>query len=97
MFAAAARSLGVPARYVSGYRTDGDAHCSPHAWAEAFVEGFGWTGFDATTGLSPDERYVRVAVGLDANGAAPIAGTRIGSGEEKLDVDLHVDQLGVEE
>jgi transglutaminase-like putative cysteine protease len=97
MFVAATRALGVPARYVTGYRTDGDAHCSPHAWAEAHVEGIGWIGFDATTGLSPDERYVRVAVGLDANGASPIAGTRIGAGEEKLDVDLHVDQLGVEE
>ena len=97
MFVAAARHLHAPARYVSGYRTDGEAHSAPHAWAETHVEGIGWIGFDPATGMSPDESYVRVAIGLDATGAAPIAGTRVGQGEEKLDVDLHVDRLGGEE
>ena len=87
----------MPARYVSGYRTDGEAHSAPHAWAEAHVEGLGWVGFDPATGLSPDETYVRVAIGLDATGAASIAGTRVGHGDERLDVDLHVDRLGGEE
>ncbi|MEI9928318.1 MAG: transglutaminase family protein [Sphingomonas sp.] len=94
MFVAAARSLRLPARYVSGYRGDGEAHCAPHAWAEAFVERIGWIGFDPATGISPDESYVRIAIGLDAAGAASIAGTRVGQGEEQLDVDLHVDRLG---
>ena len=94
---AAARTLMVPARYVSGYRSDGEAHSAPHAWAEAHIEGIGWIGFDPATGLSPDETYVRVAVGLDATGAASIAGTRVGYGEEKLDVDLHVGRIGGEE
>jgi transglutaminase-like putative cysteine protease len=93
MFVAAARSLDTPARYVSGYRTSGGQRCAPHAWAEAHVDGLGWVAFDAVTGLSPDESYVRMAVGLDATGAAPIAGTRIGDGDEALDVDLVVDQL----
>jgi transglutaminase-like putative cysteine protease len=97
IFIAGARHLKAPARYVSGYRTDGEAHSAPHAWAEAHVEGIGWIGFDPATGLSPDESYVRVAIGLDATGAAPIAGTRVGHGEEKLDVDLQVEQLGGEE
>ncbi|MES2444260.1 MAG: transglutaminase family protein [Pseudomonadota bacterium] len=97
MFVSAARTLMAPARYVSGYRSDGEAHSAPHAWAEAFVGGIGWIGFDPATGLSPDESYVRVAVGLDATGAASIAGTRVGHGEEKLDVDLHVDRVGGEE
>jgi transglutaminase-like putative cysteine protease len=90
MFITAARSLEVPARYVSGYHRDGEAHSAPHAWAEAHVEGLGWVGFDPVTGLSPDDSYVRVAVGLDALGAASIAGTRIGKGAEALDVDLRV-------
>jgi len=97
MFVAGARSLHVPARYVSGYRSDGEAHSAPHAWAEAHVGEFGWIGFDPATGLSPDESYVRVAVGLDALAAAPIAGMRVGKGREQLDVDLHVDRLGGEE
>jgi transglutaminase-like putative cysteine protease len=97
MFVAAARSLELPARYVSGYRTYGGAQSAPHAWAEAHVEGLGWVGFDPVTGLSPDESYVRVAVGLDAEGATSIAGMRIGHGKEVLDVDLQVEQLGGEE
>ncbi|MDT8758733.1 transglutaminase family protein [Sphingomonas psychrotolerans] len=92
MFIAAARSFEVPARYVSGYRIDETAQSAPHAWAEAHVEGLGWVGFDPATGLSPDEGYVRVAVGLDALGAASIAGTRIGFGEEELDVALRVSE-----
>lgn len=93
IFLAGARSQRVPARYVTGYRWDGEAaHCAPHAWAEAHVEGIGWVGFDPSTGLSPDETYVRGAIGLDAPGAAPIAGTRIGEGSEKLDVELQVSQ-----
>lgn len=98
IFIAGARSLHIPARYVSGYRSDGEAsHSAPHAWAEAHIEGIGWIGFDPVTGLSPDASYVRVAVGLDALGGASIAGMRIGQGREELDVDLHVDQLGGEE
>jgi transglutaminase-like putative cysteine protease len=92
MFIAAARSLEVPARYVSGYRIDGSAQSAPHAWAEAHVEGLGWIGFDPATGLSPDDGYVRVAVGLDALGASSIAGTRIGPGDEELDVALRVSE-----
>lgn len=97
MFIAAARSLDIPARYVAGYRTDGEAHSAPHAWAEAHVDKLGWVGFDPTSAMCPDESYVRVAIGLDAGGAASIAGSRVGQGEEELDVDLHVDRLGGEE
>ena len=97
MFIASARCLELPARYVSGYRVAGGAPCAPHAWAEAHVDGLGWVGFDPVIGRCPDESYVRVAVGLDAAGAASIAGTRIGHGEEELDVALSVDRLGGEE
>ncbi|MDG2534958.1 transglutaminase family protein [Sphingomonas sp. HITSZ_GF] len=97
IFITCARGLMVPARYVSGYRAEDAARSAPHAWAEAWVEGLGWVGFDPSTGMSPDESYVRVAIGLDASSAAATGGMRIGQGEEELDVDLHVDQLGVEE
>lgn len=96
MFLAAARRLGTPARYVTGYRQSAEHHSAPHAWAEAHVDGLGWIGFDPTTGLSPDEHYVRVATGLDAASAAAIAGTRIGHGDERLDVDLQVGDLSSE-
>lgn len=91
IFIAAARSLGIPARYVTGYcDLEGDHRPTPHGWADAYVERLGWVGFDPTLGLSPEEHHVRVAVALDAAGAAPVAGSRLGEGEEELEVDVTV-------
>ncbi|KPP88058.1 MAG: transglutaminase-like protein [Rhodobacteraceae bacterium HLUCCA08] len=94
VFVAAARSLGYPARYVSGYlMMDDRVHQdASHAWAEAHVAGLGWVGFDISNGISPDARYVRVATGLDYREAAPISGLRYGSGAESLSVDIQVQQ-----
>lgn len=86
---AALRSIGVPARYVSGYRQRTGRACAPHGWVEAH-DGKDWTAFDPSEGQRIDERYVRVAIGLDASGAAPVAGSRLGQGEEELDVALTV-------
>lgn len=94
IYIAGARALGVPARYVSGYRQHESGESAPHGWAEAWVEDLGWVGFDPSAGISPDEAYVRVAIGLDAPGAASIAGSRLGQGREEMAVDLHVDRLG---
>jgi transglutaminase-like putative cysteine protease len=95
IFIAAARRLGVPARYVGGhfYRLDGvTAQDAGHAWAEAYVENLGWVGFDPTNGIGTTEAHVRVAVGLDYLGAAPVRGTRYGGSGEMLTVAVHVDQ-----
>lgn len=94
VFLSAARLIGYPARYVSGYlmmndRVDQDA---THAWAEVYIDDLGWVGFDVSNGYSPDERYVRVATGLDYKGAAPISGMRYGASDEKLTVELQVQQ-----
>ena len=77
-FIVAARSLGLPARYVSGYRAASADLATPHAWAESFVDGLGWVTFDPTTGLSAGEGYIRTAVALDAVGAAALAGPGLG-------------------
>ncbi|WP_175917800.1 transglutaminase family protein [Burkholderia pyrrocinia] len=45
-----------------------------HAWAEAYVDGLGWVGFDPFMNRCPDERYVRIAVGLDYRDAQPVTG-----------------------
>jgi transglutaminase-like putative cysteine protease len=95
IFIAAARSLGIPARYAGGYfhRADGLAQQEAgHAWAEAFVPELGWVGFDPANGISPTDAHVRVAVGLDYLGAAPVRGSRYGGGAELLSVALHVDE-----
>lgn len=91
MFVAAARAAGFPARYVTGYCDMlSGGRPTPHGWADAWVEGLGWVGFDPSLGLSPEERHVRVAVALDAAGCAPVAGSRLGEGRECLDVEVQV-------
>lgn len=95
IFCAAARAMGIPARYISGhlFRRDGaEQQEASHAWAEAYLPSIGWTGFDPANGISPDDAYVRVASGLDYHDAAPIAGRRVGGGDESLSVDVRVTQ-----
>jgi transglutaminase-like putative cysteine protease len=94
VFITCARLLGFPARYVSGYLWTAEAmdHDASHAWAEAWVKGLGWVGFDAANGVSPSESYVRMACGLDYGDAAPVRGVRRGGGSEVLNVQLQVQQ-----
>jgi transglutaminase-like putative cysteine protease len=94
IFISAARTAGIPARYISGYlmlddRIDQDAS---HAWAEAHIDGVGWVGFDVSNGISPDERYVRIATGRDSKDAAPVSGMRMGDANETMVVSLQVQQ-----
>src|SRR5215472_1769667 len=95
VFIAAARSLGIPARYVRGYFFRESAAPAPdagHAWAEAFVPGLGWVAFDVVNRICGTDAHARVAVGLDYLGAAPVRGMRFGGGAETLAVDIHIDQ-----
>lgn len=94
IFIAAMRHLGHPARYVSGYlRMDDRTHQdATHAWAEAHFDHIGWIGFDVSNGHSPDQRYIRVATGLDYRDAAPVRGMRYGAAQENLVVQLQVQQ-----
>jgi transglutaminase-like putative cysteine protease len=92
IYIAAARTLGIPARYVTGYLlVEGDETAvAHHAWAEAFTDDLGWIGFDPANGVCPTPNYVRLAVGLDAASAAPVRGIMRGSGAEKLTVEVVV-------
>lgn len=94
IFLVIARELGYPARYVSGFlMMDGqNQQAASHAWAEVYLNQIGWVGFDASNGISPDERYVCVATGLDYRDAAPISGIRHGSSMENLSVSVIVEQ-----
>ena len=64
-----------------------------HAWAELFVEGLGWVGFDASNRCCPDEKYIRLGSGLDAAEAAPIRGVAQGVGEEWMEIHVAVRRL----
>lgn len=85
LFVAAARHLGIPARAISGYlwQEVPGAGSGVHFWAEAHVNGLGWVAFDSINRTCPSTAHVRVAIGLDCDGAAPVRGSHHGGGEEK--------------
>jgi len=88
------RSVGIPARYVSGYffnttRRPREIEAS-HAWIEAYVPGFGWAAFDPTHDRPADDRYVKVAVGRDYADIRPVNGTYRGAPTRSLKVAVTV-------
>ena len=93
-FMAVARLLGFSARYVSGYlmMQDNKVQEASHAWAEVHVEGLGWVGFDVSNGISPDDRYVKLATGFDYADVIPLSGVRFGSGEEQIATRIMISQ-----
>ncbi len=96
IFVTAARARGVPARYVSGYflLAATNEQEAGHAWAEAYVEGIGWIGFDPAHGLCTDPRYIRIAIGRDYLEAAPIRGSRLGGAGEAMNVSISLHEGG---
>ncbi|MET0547470.1 MAG: transglutaminase family protein [Caulobacterales bacterium] len=94
IFIAAARLMGFSSRYVSGYlmMDDTTQQDAGHAWAEIHVPELGWVGFDVSNQISPDDRYVHLASGLDSTEAAPITGITMGASDEALSVTLQVQQ-----
>jgi len=95
IFISAARHIGIPARYVSGYlfhKKKLDGQDAGHAWAEALIDGLGWVAFDPANGISATDAYARVAVGLDCLSAAPVRGTRYGGSDEALSVRILVNE-----
>ena len=96
---AASRAMGCPARYVVGYllpdaeEDEVEIPAETHAWAEIWIDGLGWVGFDATNRICPTDRYVRLASGLDANDAAPIHGAVVGSVAETLEAEVAVSAI----
>ncbi len=78
------RSVGLAARFVSGYQ-EGDADQDKrymHAWAEVYLPGAGWRGFDPTHGLAVADRHVAVAASADPQHATPVTATFRGSNVE---------------
>ena len=94
VFIAAARHIGAPARYVSGYYVDEDdaGKAVAHDWAEAYAPEIGWIGFDSARQICPVQRHVSVARGLDRMGAAPIRASRSGGEGEDISVEIRVSQ-----
>jgi transglutaminase-like putative cysteine protease len=101
LFIAVARAMGVPARYVSGYIHSGPATggsgsvAAPasHAWAEAWVPGMGWVGYDATHPVRTTDHHVRLAVGRDYSDAAPTRGIYVGSAAGRMEVSVRTHEV----
>lgn len=95
LFIAAARSLGLAARFVSGYVLD--ALCALrgelHAWAEVYIPGAGWVGFDPTLGIAAGASHVALATGVRPDEAAPVVGHFRGNAESRVRYEVIVDCL----
>ncbi|MFZ9872553.1 MAG: transglutaminase family protein [Steroidobacteraceae bacterium] len=83
---ACSRSLGIPARYVSGYLlTERDDHIASHAWVDVWVEKTQrWFAVDVTNGVPGGPHHCRLAVGRDYLDACPVRGVRRGGGVETM-------------
>jgi len=96
LYVAACRNVGLAARFVSGYQ-EGDAgmkHPHLHAWAEVYIPGGGWRGYDPTHGLAVADRHVVLAASRDPAGAAPVTGTYRGTGvTAKMDYQLSLARI----
>jgi transglutaminase-like putative cysteine protease len=98
------RSLGLPARYVSGYlRTHpapGQARWTgadaSHAWFSVFCPGLGWADFDPTNNLLPGEGHITVACGRDFSDVSPVSGSLVGGGSHHA-IKVAVDVQEIEE
>ncbi len=80
LFIDACRAVGLAARFVSGYRRYGRDPTKRymHAWAEVFLPGGGWRGYDPTLGGPVADLHVAVAASYEPAGAAPIQGAFFG-------------------
>ncbi len=77
LFVAICRAVGLAARFVSGYQEgdlNGNLPHDLHAWAEVYVPGGGWCGFDPTLGLAVSDRHIALAASVDPKQAAPVSG-----------------------
>jgi transglutaminase-like putative cysteine protease len=86
LFCAACRSRGIPARFVSGYEREA-AYQAPshmHAWAEVYLPGGGWRGYDPTAGVAVSTTHVALAAAADPREAAPIGGTYRGAAKASM-------------
>jgi transglutaminase-like putative cysteine protease len=98
LFCDACRVMGIGARFVSGYECASAQSQDPymHAWAEVYLPGIGWRGYDPSQGLAVSNGHVAVAAGFDYDLAAPVAGWYSGGSRSRMEASLHlqVDDAG---
>ncbi|KPK25031.1 MAG: transglutaminase [Nitrospira bacterium SG8_3] len=98
---AALRSLGLPARYISGYLLthppEGKEKLvgadASHAWISTWSPDLGWVDFDPTNNLTPGDEHITLAWGRDYGDVSPINGFMVGGGQHTLDVSVDVSPI----
>lgn len=92
LFCQTCRAAGLAARFVSGYERASAGHERPtmHAWAEVYVPGAGWRGFDPTRGLAVSTGHIAVAAAAEPALAAPFSGTYQGPARSSTEVSLQI-------
>ena len=96
------RSLGLPARYVSGYLRTHPAPGRPrlvgadasHAWFSVFCPVNGWVDFDPTNAIMPSGEHITIAIGRDFSDVSPLSGILTGGGEHEVRVSVDVEPMG---
>jgi transglutaminase-like putative cysteine protease len=96
LFVEICRGAGIAARFVSGYQ-EGEAGMEDrhlHAWAEVYIPGGGWRGYDPSHGLAVADRHIPLAASRRPAGAAPVTGSFRGSGvTAKMDFQISLDHV----
>ena len=92
LFCDVCRAMGIAARFVSGYECSSanrqDSYM--HAWAEVYLPGIGWRGYDPARGIAVSNRHVAVAAGFDYDLASPVAGWYSGGAQSQMEASLEM-------
>ncbi len=102
LFVEGCQAAGLAARFVAGYYVDPEAEAEAdgswqlHAWGEVYLPGGGWRGYDPVSGLAISGSHIAIAVGGDADEAAPLSGTCLGGTASVLQASLEIQPLGGE-
>jgi transglutaminase-like putative cysteine protease len=87
------RSIGLPARYISGYLRSSPTTIgaeASHAWCSLYLPDFGWLEFDPTNNVMPGSNHVTIAHGRDYSDVSPVSGVALGGGEQIINVSVEV-------
>ena len=92
------RTLGLAARYISGYLLTYPPEGQPklvgadasHAWISVWSPEWGWVDFDPTNNLIPKEEHIAIAFGRDFQDVSPVSGVLLGGGEHEVEVAVDV-------
>jgi transglutaminase-like putative cysteine protease len=92
LFCDACRVMGLAARFVSGYECASASAREPymHAWAEVYLPGIGWRGYDPARGVAVSNAHVAVAAGFDPDLASPVVGWYSGGSASRMEASLNL-------